>query len=797
MGFGNDVGATSVSDQPKYPKFDPDLPIAKASDDRLGRADFARSLARAIETWRGDSSHVMALYGEWGSGKSSIKNMAVEYLQESGKLDLLEFNPWMISGEDRLVEEFFSSIGSYFKARSGNGKYEEVAKRWFKLGSVLAFGATATKALKPFATFIPGGSLVAETVEVALESGVEASKSGAQMAEQFAAAAADLGALKLDLRNALEELDKPLLVILDDIDRLTHDEIRVLFRVVKSNVDLPNLRFLLLFDRDVVESALDGVSSKGRDYLDKIVQLGFDVPPAKGGTLEVLLTEGIERVLAIWGGTEDFEDHHAQKVMHPGVVRCAHSPRNVARLLNHFMFSMGHHAANGALEVNAVDLLAIEAIRVCEPDLFNSLPDHKDLLTDLGRGSRDQSASKKAEAQVSTILALVSETRREPVKELLTTLFPGAAWAFHGYLHGNTYSTSFLDQWFRQKRICHPTRFDTYFTLHIADHQLTETEYTRLKVAAARPNELLKLLHTYNGQGKFWGLLDRLDHFADEVERKHIAGIVQALVSFMEKLPSRELTFLGRNPDWDVCNAIRVAVRRIDNLQDGSQLLLSVCRDEAEVFGVVACAREFGPPIEGDTHETEVLLTESDASSLRQRAIELLVGAASDGTLLRHNYAGYLFYRWLEFAGLEPVRGWIKQFVRDAGTAAQVLGVLHHVASSYRSDYGVRHRPEFHVERSLQLLDQSTWESLITDEVIGGLPDEDQALLREFRDQLGKYVLQQSEQSRDAPEADDASDEAFRTRAEPADGKDSAEIDAPATEPEAAEGDEPDGVKQG
>ena len=43
----------------------------------------AQSLASAIKGWKGNDSLVIALYGSWGSGKSSVKNMVLETLRSS------------------------------------------------------------------------------------------------------------------------------------------------------------------------------------------------------------------------------------------------------------------------------------------------------------------------------------------------------------------------------------------------------------------------------------------------------------------------------------------------------------------------------------------------------------------------------------------------------------------------------------------------------------------------------------------------------------------------------------------
>ena len=50
----------------------PDLPITKLSEDKLNRAAFAQSLAKTISQYSLTSSFTIGLYGEWGSGKTSL-----------------------------------------------------------------------------------------------------------------------------------------------------------------------------------------------------------------------------------------------------------------------------------------------------------------------------------------------------------------------------------------------------------------------------------------------------------------------------------------------------------------------------------------------------------------------------------------------------------------------------------------------------------------------------------------------------------------------------------------------------
>ncbi len=65
-------------------------------------------------------------------------------------------------------------------------------------------------------------------------------------------------------------------MVIDDIDRLIPSEVQELFQLIKVNADFPNVVYLVLFDRSVVEKNIEKVVAvSGRDYLEKIVQVGF------------------------------------------------------------------------------------------------------------------------------------------------------------------------------------------------------------------------------------------------------------------------------------------------------------------------------------------------------------------------------------------------------------------------------------------------------------------------------------------------------------------------------------------
>lgn len=87
-----------------------DRPIKAAEQDLLGRSAFSKNLAAAIVGWKNQECLVIALTGLRGSGRSSIKNLAIQELIATPHLEVIEHNPWEWTAQEKLSESFFDEV---------------------------------------------------------------------------------------------------------------------------------------------------------------------------------------------------------------------------------------------------------------------------------------------------------------------------------------------------------------------------------------------------------------------------------------------------------------------------------------------------------------------------------------------------------------------------------------------------------------------------------------------------------------------------------------------------------------
>ncbi len=277
-GANADMGPSPSSQfDHKLVRLSTDNPIRKPEDDALGRLKPASSFAKQILSLDASEGVVVGVLGAWGSGKTSFVNLAQGFLGKSG-VTILEFNPWMFSGADQLVQSFFIELSAQLKIEPGMAEIGERIEEYGESFSGLGW-------LPLLGPWIERGRVVTDILAKTLQhkkEGVKASQSR--------------------VRDALKKLNDPIVVVLDDIDRLSTPEIRDVFKLVRLTANFPNIIYLLAFDRYRVEQALGEQGIPGRDYLEKILQIGVDLPTVPDHVLNSQVFKAID------GALEDIEN---------------------------------------------------------------------------------------------------------------------------------------------------------------------------------------------------------------------------------------------------------------------------------------------------------------------------------------------------------------------------------------------------------------------------------------------------------------------------------------------------------
>lgn len=424
-----------------------DDPIINVGQDRLDREPFARRTARLIDdNYSADSSVVYGIEGPWGCGKSSVIAMTTTCLNDIGKKwKIVHFTPWATSGTEGLLAEFFAALSAVAPEGDGSSGLRR---------SILRYADIA----RPIAAVIP-------VVGDALREGVTVAENRARKpwSEAFA-----------DVADNLRRLNVPILVVVDDIDRLQTGELLDLLRVVRLLGRFPGVDFLLAYDEQtLIETLQDparGHVSKvrGRAFMEKIVQFPLSVPPLLTGKIVKLLNAGLTEIMTPERAAS-FESHRFSDMILTTMPSQLTTPRAIERFLAQVR---GQFLAHDQNEINDVDLILATFVRVQFPDLFGRLQQWKPELT-TGRGHHRGFGRRDDEApQWEDLLAVIEEgDARRGARAVLEALFPVVA--------GGSATRD------RPRRFAHPDYFDRYLAQTIPEGDIPDSTVTRALVQAS------------------------------------------------------------------------------------------------------------------------------------------------------------------------------------------------------------------------------------------------------------------------------------------------------------------------
>ncbi|MFP1711311.1 KAP family P-loop NTPase fold protein [Gardnerella vaginalis] len=415
-----------------------DKPIEKADEDLLGRSDFAKQFGKSICEYDSKDGLVIGLYGKWGSGKTSIVNMAISEIPvvEAQKIEnekwysrvykrikkiftsqktkeedqchypiVIKFSPWNYSDKNNLISLFFYEL----KNKLGVAKNEENKE---KIGKAISQYSDIIDVL----SFIPvAGPAIAPILKTISKS------KGAKLMQ-----APSLNDAKEKLCEALEDFNHKIIVFIDDIDRLTTPQIKDIFQLVKQVGDFPNIIYVLTMDREIVCNALSEYHNiDGDEYLKKIVQVSFEVPEIDRSLLPEILKSRLNKIIYKNDCEEEFENNeYFETVLENCINPYIKNIRDINRLLNTFQFK--YYAL--WKETSFVDLLAITAIEIFEPKLYEWIFNNRNFIcrgtaNDSLRTSTDKSDYVERCNQEFDILGL----NRKLSFNIISTIFPAFA----------------------------------------------------------------------------------------------------------------------------------------------------------------------------------------------------------------------------------------------------------------------------------------------------------------------------------------------------------------------------------
>ena len=488
--------------------YNADKPIKTDEEDLLGRSFFSKQLAKALYECDASDGLVIGLFGEWGSGKTSVINMTMNEIKNMGEVSenkplIVTFSPWNYSDKDNLTRLFFHRLITRIEGQDNQAKKEELGKKLKKYVNILDGLALVPVFGNVLATVSKG--LATDYVDKLLE-------------------VPDLDKAKEDLEIILKESNQKIIVVIDDIDRLTNSQIRDIFHLAKQVGNLPNIVYILSMDREIVCRALKEIHNiDGHEYLEKIIQIPFEIPQISKSKVHAYLFNQLNKIINDTSNDTIIDDNYWGKVFVNCVSPYIDNLRAINRLTNIFKFK--YQALYQ--EVSVEDMIGITTLEVLEPKLYKWIYNNKDILCN----SIGYNISRNTGTYVEYRERFYNEFKGiniDPDKSIrcVSTMFPAFAEEIDEYQ--DVYQSNADSK--KKMRICDDEKFDIYFR-----HDLDSVEVSRSIIKDClfifNEEELGTILEKVNREGKIVYFLEEVQSLTDDIPYERISLIVSVIFS--------------------------------------------------------------------------------------------------------------------------------------------------------------------------------------------------------------------------------------------------------------------------
>ena len=617
-----------------------DSPVQDIQDDHYGINPFAKSLAKSIVGIKDPRGTTIALNGAWGSGKSSVVNLLrgeLEALNE-GTLVVSEFKCWWYKGDEALALAFLQNLNTILRVTLGDkvkGLIPSIGRNLLQAGKAL--GSTIALAS-------PG--IIGAATGTALD-----------FAEKFFPQEDTLETTFNRLSEALEKADRRFLIIIDDIDRLGAEEAVAIFRLVKSVGRLPNVLYLLAFDRTLVDKAVNELyPSEGAHFLEKIVQASFEMPEPLQADLNVAISKAIEEGCS----TDDYDNEkRLVTAFYDVIVRYITSPRDVVRFRNTISITWPMIAD----EVDLADFITLETLRLHEPELFQAIRTNRNKVCTLMSGVQPKSDK---DDSLQELLDTVDEPRRATAETALKILFP---------LLRSVGYVGYERRWDEERLVCVDKHFDTYFRLTLSNASLSTTKIQQLTERADDVEFIKKtFLEAYStarntGSTMVPVFLDELMTHARRVDKSKVSHLISALFSIHDEISSPNddeafTNWFGNSTTLKYHWLLERLTEKRFSIDERTDLYLSAieCSSLGWTVDFVASLIDDYQSQEEDRQkkQREYRVKEEVLPMFVAKALAQIHEAAADLSLLRYANLSTILHRWKSFCNndLSEVRQW-------------------------------------------------------------------------------------------------------------------------------------------
>lgn len=235
----------------------------------------------------------IGVFGDWGSGKSSLMQMVGETYSENKDVLIINFNGWLFeSYEDTKTVLMGRIVNEIIKKRKPQDKALKIAAKLLKKIDLLKIGQSAVKHGAGFMLMGPAGLALTTTSDILNKLSnadyEEYIKKQNENTDPDDILKNDIQEFHLAFEELIKETNlKKIVVFIDDLDRCSPDTVIGTLEAIKLFLFAKNTAFIIGADERLIKHAvrrrfpeIPGDNTEvGRDYLEKLIQYPIRIPP--------------------------------------------------------------------------------------------------------------------------------------------------------------------------------------------------------------------------------------------------------------------------------------------------------------------------------------------------------------------------------------------------------------------------------------------------------------------------------------------------------------------------------------
>ncbi len=238
-------------------------------------------LVSKVNDFYPEHSFSIGINASWGYGKSTFLNRFKLKFEETNKDAIIFwFRVWKNKGSKAIIENFFSELAHNLSPYSS-----EISNDIRKYTDAIL-------------------SISPSNIGKIIEAGKGIFKEDDTLENYY-----------VDIKEAIKKIDKQVIILLDDLDRLEAEEIIDTFKIIRALSDFSNVIFISGYDRSYLDDTLTRTKNK---YLNKIFQFELNLLPYDEGTIRNYVLDEIREKYVKKNETEDISIFQAFHTLFQG-----------------------------------------------------------------------------------------------------------------------------------------------------------------------------------------------------------------------------------------------------------------------------------------------------------------------------------------------------------------------------------------------------------------------------------------------------------------------------------------------